>query len=326
MIFDEIIRNKISKIKKITLLNNFPEDLQNSIISSIVETLRENYKDKIEIHRIYDDINIKKLTEYLNDFGLFSQTIALFVYNFSSNLSSLKKISFPSDLYLFIFTDEKNLAEDRDISIIQFPKTLNSSEFINNFFNKNKIKFENNNVEELFKSYFNDISGSLEKVLEDILIYLQQIKSNIVTKEIAIKFLSFSSNFTIFNVTNSFFQKDKYSFFYQYMQFIESENDFNGFLQPFLKEVKILTILSSIISEKSNLTNFDKNNILSFFNKINFQYNPYRLQYDLKKIENFGKKKFYSLLEFLLSIDIYNRYYDKSSAQKLFEIGINQFI
>ncbi|MCR4421808.1 MAG: hypothetical protein NUV32_04985 [Exilispira sp.] len=326
MIFDEIIKNKISKIKKITLLNNFPEDLQNSIISSIVGTLRENYRDKIEFHRIYDDINVKKLTEYINNFGLFSQTIAIFIYNFSSNLSSLKKLVFPSDLYLFIFTDEKNLSEDTDTSIIQFPKNLTSSEFIKDFFVKNNIKFENNSVEELFNSYFNNISSSLEKVLEDILIYLNKIKSNIVTKEISIKFLSFSSNFTIFNITNSFFQKDKYSFFYQYIQFIESENDFNSFLQPFLKEVKILTILSSIISEKSYLSNFDKNNILSFFNKINFQYNPYRLQYDLKKIENFGKKKFLSLLEFLLSIDIYNRYYDKSSAQKLFEIGINQFI
>lgn len=326
MIIDQILNDKIFKLKKINILNNFPEDLQNNLVNKIVEILKEEYKNQIEIHRIYDDVNIKKLSDYINNFDLFSQTIALFLYNFTQNLSSLVKLSIPSDLLLFVFTDEKKIEDTKDISVIQFPKNLDPHKYINDFCINNKIKFDNNNTEDLFKSYFNSFSGTLEKVLDDIMIFLQKTKSNLITKEIVAKFLTFSSGFTIYNITNSFFQKDKYSFFYQYLQFVESENDFNSFLQPFLKEVKLLTILASSTMEKSIITESDKNNIFNFFNKINIQYNPYRLQYDLKKLENFGKKRFYSLLEFLISIDIYSRYYDKSSAQKLFEIGINQFI
>lgn len=326
MIFDNIVKDKISKLKKIVLFNNFPEDIQNSIINSSLEFIKTKHGDNFEIQRIYEDINIKKLTQIIQDITLFSEPLILIIYNLTQNFIQLKKLNIPEDVYLFIFINEKSIEEDKEICLINFPKNLDSTIFIDDFCEKNNIKFENREVEDLFKSYFINISSSLEKVMEDILLFLSKIKSNIITKEIAIQFLTYSSNYSFFTILNSFFQKDKYTFFYQYIQFVESENDFNSFFQPFLKEIKLLTIICSLFEGKLSISSYDKNEVISFFNKIEMQYNPYRFQYDFKKIESFGKEKFFLLLEFLLSIDIYNRYYDKFSAQKLFEIGINQFI
>ncbi len=326
MIFDNIVKDKISKLKKIVLFNNFPEDIQNSIINSSLEFIKTKYGNNFEIQRIYEDINIKKLTQLIQDINLFSEPSILIIYNLTQNFNQLKKLNIPEDVYLFIFINEKSIDEDKEICLINFPKNLDSTIFIDDFCKKNKIEFENREVEDLFKSYFINISSSLEKVMEDILLFLSKIKSNIITKEIAVQFLTYSSNYSFFTILNSFFQKDKYTFFYQYIQFVESENDFNSFFQPFLKEIKLLTTICSLFEGKLSISSYDKNEVISFFNKIEMQYNPYRFQYDLKKIENFGKEKFFLLLEFLLSIDIYNRYYDKFSAQKLFEIGINQFI
>ena len=326
MIFNNFLNYDLSKIKKIVLLNNFPSDLQNNFVNQLIEELNKGNKEELNIHRIYDDINIKILNEYLSNIDLFSNKTIFFIYNFTQNLSSLKKLNIPSDIILFIFTDEKQIEVDKNITIIQFPKSLDLATLLNQFLNQNKIKFESKETEEFFKSFFNGLTISLEKVCEDVLLYLKKINSDLITKDIALQFLSYSPNFSFFSILNSFFQKDKLSFFYQYMQFIESENDFNSFFQPFLKEIKILTLISSIMSHKLLSTTSDKNLIISYFNKIKIQYNPYRYQYDLRKLENFGKDKLVNLLEFLLSIEIYSRYYDKQSAQKLFEIGINQFI
>ncbi len=326
MIFDDILKDGIKNIKKIVLLNNFPEDLQNNIVNRLVELLKDQTKENLDIHRIYEDINLKTLNEYISNNDLFSNKTIFFIYNFSQNVSSLKKIQIPEDIIIFFFIDEKNLNKDEYINIIQFPKSLDASGFIEGFLSQNKITFESYEIKDQFNSFFNSVSFPLIKVCEDILVYLKKTKSNIITKDIAFQFISYSPNFSFFSIINSFFQKDKSSFFHQYIQFVESENDFNSFFQPFLKEIKILVIISSIISDKIGYSPKDKNLIINYFNNINLQYNPYRYQYDMKKIESFGKERFVSLLEFLLTVDIYSRYYDKQSAQKLFEIGINQFI
>ena len=326
MIFHDLIEKSIKELKNLTLINNFPEDMQNSLISEIIDIIKSKRSEEFEIHRIYEDTPIKKLEEFISDINLFSNKILLFIYNFTSSLSALKNLKIPEDLFIFIFTDEKTIKENKEISIIQFPKDIDYSDLINKFLANNNIKFETKEVEDLLKSYFNGISSTLEKVLEDILIYLKKTNTKTINKELALQFLTSSLNFSFFNIINSFFSKDKNSFFYQYIQFVESENDFFSFFLPFLKEVKTLTIISSILSENKSFINIDKSAVLNYFNKIQYSYNPYRFQYDIKKIENFGKDKFSLLLEFLISIDLYSRYYDKQSAQKLFEIGINQFI
>ncbi|MFN3410860.1 MAG: hypothetical protein ACK4YF_01700 [Exilispira sp.] len=325
MIFDEI-KQKLGNLKNIIILNNFPYELQNNIINDLIEHIKDRSKKDYKINRIYEDTNIKKINEFIANIDLFTYSTILVIYKYTQNIQNLKKILPDDNIIIILFTDEKNIREDKDFSIIEFPKDIDVSNFINKFCQNNGIKFENKEVEALFKSYFNGISSFLEKTLQDILVYLKKIKKNIISKEIAIQFLSFSSNYSFFSIINSFFQKDKFTFFYQYMQLVESENDFNVFFQPFLKEIKLLAIISSVIDDNNFSYNSNKSIIISFLNKLNIQYNPYKLQYDLKKIENFGKEKIYLLLEFLLSIDIYSRYYDKSSSQKLFEIGINQFI
>lgn len=327
MIFDDFVLNKIKKLKNITIFNNFPEDTHSSIINKTLEYIKENSKKEFEVHKIFEDFDIKKLTNYINDISLFGSNLILILYKFDQNLSSLKKLKLQDDIFIFIFADEKNaISEDENISFISFPKNINVESFIHKFLSTHKLIFENKEVEDLFKSYFNNISSVLEKILEEILLYLNKIKSKTITKEIAIQFLSYSSNYSLFTIINSFFQKDKFTFFYQYMQLVESENDFNSFFQPFLKELKLLAIISSFFINKSTIQEMDKNNLINLLSKLNIQYNPYRFQYDIKKIETFGKEKIFNLLDFLLTVDLYNRYYDKFSAQKLFEIGINQFI
>lgn len=315
----------------IYILNNFPDDFQSRAVDIILEKLKEKYKSNLVVERIFDKSNIKSIIEFINSMSLFSDDTIIFYYNFSDDVKKFEKVVIPDSLKIFVFTNFKKLESVKNIKQLEYPSNINPMAYINNFFKSANLLFDDNSTKIYLASFFDQNSLALEQICENISAYVKSQKLNIVNKEIINQFISFSPSLSIYSIFNAFFKKDRLSFYHQYIQFLQESNDFLSFLIPFIKEVKTLALISSIENQNSFSSTYAKTkngdtNIISYLKKCQLNYNPYKLQYDKQKLANFENVKILELFEFLLSVDIYSRYYDKNAARLFFEIGITQFI
>lgn len=325
MLIEKIIKKNLpEKIPNIIFFNNFSEDTYDIISNLLIN--RVNKDKSYEIIKIINKIDnntLKEINDKIIDINFFDKGKIFIIFN-CSNIKNLKKIFSNKEYknhFFFIFINFKSyeLKELKGYLIIEYPKNLQISRIVIDYFNEKHINIQDD-VIKMFDTYFFEYNIELENILEKIYLFIKEKKINILDKEIAKQFLFLSNQVVYFELSELFFKKQIKKFILLYKEFVLQQNSFEKFLYVFSNEVKLLLIISSLIEKNDN-----ENYILSNLNNIGINYSKYRLKYDKVKINNFGQKKLKELFSFLLYCDYSLRRYQKNNVQLIFEVKILDF-